>query len=285
MVKTKSPKKSPAKHKTSKKLDSKKFPTLKLKTERDIAMDFGEKVYGKFNKMVKSVVLFGSTTKGTRVPGSDIDIILIIDDVAVKFDQELVAWYREELGKIIAANPYKKELHINTVKLSTWWTDLYRGDPVVINIIRYGEAMFDMGGFFNPLKVLLETGKIKPSPEAIYTALQRAPQHLARSKQAEISSIEGVYWAFVDSAHAALIAAKVMPPSPEHVPILLRKNFVDKRMLKNRYIAWYQDLYELHRRIVHGQISDIKGQDIDMWQDRADEFIRTMASIINKIVR
>jgi len=264
---------------------SKKFPSLGLVKEIDIANDFAIKVAEKFDKMVKSVILFGSTIKQTRNSTSDIDIIIVVDDTQVQFDQELIAWYREELGKIIAANPYKKELHINTVKLSTWWTDLYRGDPVVINIIRYGEAMFDMGGFFNPLKVLLETGKIKPSPEAIYTALQRAPQHLARSKQAEISSIEGIYWAFVDSAHALLIAAKVMPPSPEHVPILLRKHFVDKRLLKDKYTSWYQNIYELHRRIVHGQISDIKGQDIDEWQDRADEFIRAMAALINKTVR
>ena len=273
------------KKRNSKKLNIKDFPTLKLINERDIAMDFAEKVYGKFSKMIKSIILFGSTAKQTRTPTSDIDIIIIVDDATILFDQELIAWYREELGKLLQANPYRQELHINTVKLTTWWNDMLRGDPIVINVIRYGEALIDFGGFFNPLKILLQTGRIKPTPEAIYTALQRAPQHLARSKQAELSSVEGIYWAMVDSSHALLIAAKLMPPSPEHIPAFLTEHFVDKKLLDAKYVNWYKEVYNLHKGIVHGEIKDIRGIDIDIWQDRADEFIRTMARLINEIIR
>ncbi len=262
----------------------KDFPTLNLLNERDIALDFGTKVYKKFNKLVKSIILFGSSVKNTSTSTSDIDIIIIIDDATVQWDQELIAWYREELGKLIRANPYKKELHINTVKLTTWWQDLIRGDPVVINVIRYGEPVIDFGGFFEPLKVLLNEGKIKSTPEAIYTCLQRAPRHLARSKAAELGAVEGIYWAMVDSAHALLIAAKILPPSPEHIPILLKENFVDKGLLKMKYVVWYRDIYVLHRKIVHGDITDIKGVEIDEWQERADKFIRIMANLIDKII-
>jgi len=258
-------------------------PTLKILNEQDIAMDFAQKAAQKFDKLIKSIVLFGSTIKQTRSSNSDIDIIIIIDDASIKFDQELVAWYREELGKLIKANPYKKELHINTVKLTTWWQDLLRGDPVVINIIRYGEAMIDFGGFFNPLRVLLHDGKIKSTPEAIYTALQRAPQHILRSKQAEMGAVEGVYWAMVDSAHALLMAAKITPPSPEHIPIMLKERFVDKGMLKMKYVVWYRDLYVFHRKIIHGDVNDIQGVELDDWQGKAEEFVRVMAELINKI--
>lgn len=291
MAKKKSSKKEdshkPEKHKKStksKKLTRKDFTTLKLLNEHEIAMDFAQKAYEKFNKIIKSIILFGSSVKQGRSAGSDIDIIIIVDDASIQFDQELIAWYREELGKLIKANPYKRELHINTIKLTTWWQDMLKGDPIVINIIRYGETLIDFGGFFNPLKVLLQQGKIKPTPEAIYTALERAPQHLARSKQAELSAIEGVYWAMVDSAHALLIAAKIMPPSPEHIPIYLKENFVDKKMLNMKMVLWYKDLHDLHKKIVHGEIIDIKGQDIDDWQDKADTFIRKMAELIKQIM-
>jgi len=273
------------KSKSSKRINLKDFPTLKLLSEHDIAMDFAEKVYSKFNKMVKSVILFGSTAKQTRTASSDIDIIVIVDDATILFDQELVSWYREELGKIISENPYKQELHINTVKLTTWWNDMLKGDPIVINVLRYGEAMIDFGGFFNPLKILLQTGKIKSTPEAIYTSLQRAPQHLARSRQAELSAIEGVYWAMVDSAHALLIAAKLQPPSPEHIPEYLIRNFVDSRNLDIKYVNWYKEVFRLHKGIVYGEIRDIKGQDIDAWQARANDFIGTMARLIDVIIR
>ncbi len=275
-------KKESSKKKSKK--DTKKYPSLNLKKEKDIAMDFATKSYQKFDKLVKSVVLFGSTAKNTSVSGSDIDIIILLDDVMVKWDQELIAWYRTELDKLIRTNPYQKSLHINTVKLSTWWEDLTRGDPVIINILRYGEAMIDMGGFFEPLKRLLLEGKIKSTPEAIYSALQRAPQHILRSKSAELSAIEGIYWSMVDSAHAALIAANIPPASPEHIPIDLKTTFVDNKMLKMKYVVWYRDILMLHKKISHGEIKDIKGTDIDEWQDRAEEFLEVMAKLVRDLI-
>lgn len=259
-------------------------PTLKLVTERDIANDFAVKAYKKFDKMIKSIVLFGSQTKNTSTSTSDIDIIVIVDDASIAWDQELVAWYREELGKIIMANPYKKELHINTVKLVTWWNDLLRGDPIVINVIRYGEPIIDFGGFFSPLKFLLQQGKIKSTPEAIYTALQRAPQHMARSRASELNSIEGLYWAMVDSAHAVLMAAEQSPPSPEHIPIMLKEMFVDTGNLKMKYVIMYRDLYILHRKIVHGEITDINGALIDDWRKNTEEFVSVIADLLKKLI-
>jgi len=264
--------------------DPKKFPTLNLKTEHDIAMDFAVKVYKKFNKMVKSIVLFGSTVKQTTVAGSDIDIILVLDDVSIKWDQELIAWYRTELDRILGANPYNKDLHINTIKLSTWWEDLMRGDPVIINVIRNGEALIDLAGFFEPLKYLLATGKIRPSPEAIYVSLQRAPANIARSKAAGLSAIEGLFWAMVDSAHATLIAINVLPPSPEHLAIDLKEHFVMQGKLKMKYVDWYRDLLMLHKKISHGEIRDLKGVEIDDWQTKTEEFVGIMTNLVHDIV-
>jgi len=266
------------------KFNPKNISTLQLKTEDDISMDFAVKIYKKFDKIVKSIVLFGSSTKQNAVPGSDIDIMILIDDASIKWDQELIAWYREELEKIIQESPYKKSLHINTIKLTTWWEDLMRGDPVVLNILRYGEALIDAGGFFNPIKQLLIDGKIKSTPEAIYSCLQRAPLHFARSKMAELGAIEGLYWAMVDSAHAALIAANVSPPSPEHIPGELRTNFVNSGKLKMKYVDWFRDLNILHKKISHGEMTDLKGVEIDDWQNKTQEFISVTAQLINELI-
>ncbi|MBU3906854.1 MAG: nucleotidyltransferase domain-containing protein [Nanoarchaeota archaeon] len=265
-------------------INKKNLPTLQLKDEAEIAMDFAVKAYEKFNKIIKSVVLFGSTVKQTAIAGSDIDIIIIIDDVSIKWDEELTAWYREELEKTLRDNPYKKDLHINTIKLSTWWQDLLVGDPVVINVLRYGEPLIDFGGFFTPLKFLLANGKIKSTPEAIYNCLQRAPMHLSRSRTSELNAIEGLYWAMVDSSHAALISANVLPPSPEHIPIHLKETFVDTGKLKMNYVVEYRDLLLLHKKIAHGEVTDLKGVEIDDWQKKTEEFIAVMAKLVNDSV-
>jgi predicted nucleotidyltransferase/uncharacterized protein (UPF0332 family) len=262
----------------------KEYPTLHLKNEQDIAYDFAVKAYELFGKVIKSIILFGSSAKGTNVKGSDVDIIVILDDCTILWDGELIAWYREELGKLIRDNPYKMPLHINSVRLSTWWTEMMRGEPVIINIIRWGQPLIDFGGFFTPLKVLLSQGKIKSTPEAIYIVLQRAPLHLARTRAALLSGIEGLYWAMVDSSHAALIAAKRVPPSPEHIGDLLEETFTKTRWLNPKYVSWYREMYSLAHKILHGAVSEVSGAEIHEWQGRADEFVGEMARLVNKVI-
>lgn len=267
-----------------KKVLPKNVPTLKLLTDQEIATDFGVKAYKFFDKIIKSVILFGSVEKKKISHNSDIDIILLIDDVSLKWDMELTSWYREELEKLIQANPYTAELHINTVKLSTWWDGLLKGDPVVLNAIRNGHVIIDHAGFVEPLKFLMARGKISGTPEAIYQCLQRAPNHLARSKAAELTSVEGIYWSMVDSAHGALIAAGFFPPSPEHVSKYLTDAFVSKGMLKSKYVNWYKDLYELYKKIDHGEIKSLKGLEVDQWQERAQEFMEVMILLVKKVL-
>jgi predicted nucleotidyltransferase/uncharacterized protein (UPF0332 family) len=254
------------------------------KNDKDIAMEFASQVQKKFDRMVKASILFGSQARNDSTTNSDIDIVLIIDDAAISWDLELISWYREELAKIIANNQYGADLHINTVKLTTFWSDLMHGDPVVINIIRYGEPLIDYGGFFNPLKALLVQGRISSTVEAVYAALQRAPDHLARSRMAEMSAVEGVYWCMIDSAQAALITAGKMPPSPEHIPAMLKETFVDSKVLPVNYVQAIRDLYLLHKGISHGEITQIKGSEIDKWQNIAEKFLTAMTKIINDLV-
>jgi hypothetical protein len=159
-----------------------------------------------------------------------------------------------------------------------------RGEPVIMNILRYGEAIIDFAGFFEPIKFLLLNGKIKSTPEAIYNCLERAPTHFLRSKTAELNSIEGLYWAMVDSSHAALIAAGVPPASPEHIPGDLKELFVNRGTLKMKYVIWYRDLLMLHKKIAHGETTDLKGVEIDDWQAKTTEFMNVMADLVNKNV-
>ncbi|MEM2956453.1 MAG: nucleotidyltransferase domain-containing protein [Candidatus Pacearchaeota archaeon] len=275
--------KTELKPKKTKEEMEKTFPTLKLANDKDIALDFANKVYQKIGKVIKSIILFGSAAKGITTPKSDIDIIIVIDDATIQWDSELIAWYREELGKIINKNPYIKPLHINTVRLTTWWSEMMRGEPVILNIIRWGVPLIDFGGFFNPLKSLMIQGKIKGTPEMIYITLGRAPAHLLRAKTSMLNSLEAIYWAFVDSSHSALIAAKQSPPSPEHIPAAMREFLVDKGLLKEKYVDWYRELYSLTHKILRGEITDIKGEEIQLWRERADEYLREMAIVVKKI--
>lgn len=255
------------------------------KKDFDIAYDFSTKVYKQFKEVIKTVVLFGSVIKQVPQKDSDIDIIIIIDDCTIDWDDELISWYREELAKLTAKQEYRNRLHVNTVTLSTFWDQVRTGDPVTINIIRYGETILDFGGFFEPLKVLLARGKIKATPESVYTVLRRAPDHIARAKFSLLSGMEALYWSMVDSAHAALMAFGDIPPSPEHIPEMLTANFVKTKNLDSKYVGWYHEMYDLTREITHGRRTFIDPNEYVKQEKRSEEFLKVMFKLTDDLLK
>lgn len=253
----------------------------KLKKEYDIAYDFAIKVQKKFQNLVRSIALFGSAAKELKHSSvRDIDIVIIVDDCVVKWNDELIAFYREELAKIVKSTKEGKRLHISTVTLSSFWEQVKLGEPVAINVLRYAQPLIDPGNFFTPLKVLLLNGRIKPTPEAVYTTLERAPMHLARAKRGMLSTIEDIYWAMTDSAHAALMAYKQTPPSPEFIPAMLTNTFQKQGKIKQIYIEWYKEIYAIVHHMNQGKILEITGKHIELYMNRAEEFVKVMNNLV-----
>ncbi len=267
------------------KADFKKIPTMMIANDREIALDFATKAYQKFEQTIKAIIMFGSSAKQETNPDSDIDVIILLDDVSIRWDEELIATYREELGKIIQTNPYIKSLHINTVKLSTWWQDLIAGDPVVLNVLRYGDALIDHGGFFVPQKALLLAGKIRPTPEAMYNLLQRVPLHLSKARSSLFGAVEGYYWACVDSAHAALMSANIMPPSPEQVAEIMEENFVKQKLLSSKFVDIYSEVHSTMKEITYGKIPSISGKKLDELKEKTDLFVGEMAKLTESLIK
>ncbi|MBI5391526.1 nucleotidyltransferase domain-containing protein [Candidatus Woesearchaeota archaeon] len=257
----------------------------KLDQDKDIAFDFATKAYKKFKDIIKSVVLFGSVPKKEINLKSDIDIVIIIDDCTVNWDDELIAWYREELGRLISIQKYSKELHINTVTLSAFWEELREGEPLIINIIRYGEVLVDVGGFFDPLKVLLAKGRIRPSPEAVFVTMERAVGHQIRSNNSILSSVEGMYWAMVDAGHAALMAVNVIPPSPEHLSDLLTQAFVSTRRVDKKYVEWYEEVRKMAKSISYGDVKKMKGAYLQELQEKTEAFVKTFTDLTKILIK
>lgn len=246
-----------------------------------IAYSFTAKLIKNFKSIIKAVVLFGSVAKNKASKKSDIDVMVLVDDASVKWDAEVIAWYREEVAKIVRAEGWASQLHINTVTLSSFWDNIMRGEPAAINVLRYGIQVYDTG-FFEPLKYLLYEGKIKSSPEAIYTAMGRVPAHLFRAKVRILSAIGDLYWAMVDSAHAPLMQAGETPPSPEHIPDLLKKAFVSKKKLEPEFVEWYQELYRLAHQIKNNEIPEVSGRTYDIFAKRANEFAVAMQKLLRE---
>ena len=251
--------------------------------EFSIAREFAKRVYQEFGTFIKALILFGSTAKGKLAKEGDIDVLIIIDDVSVNLTRELTQTYRIIVEKILADMPDSERLHIQSMKFTSWWEYIRAGDPVAINVLRYGVALIDTG-IFDPLQALLDNGRIRPTKEAIHTYFVMAPASLYRAKDHLLSAMVDLYWASIDAAHAALMSLGEIPPSPEHVADMLEKKMVKKGLLKKKYADIMQRNYIIFKKIVHRDIKEVDGADYDRYRRETAVFVNEIKKFLDRRV-
>ena len=260
-------------------IPKKEHPNLEryYKEDIDTAYKFANEVYKELGSLIRAVVLFGSTARKTRGPGGDIDVLVIIDDLMMSMSSELVEAYR-----IIVQNSIVKistRLHITTMRFTSFWEYMRNGDPIAINLLRDGVALID-SGFFDPMQALLKRGRIRPTQESIWTYYTRAPNTLHNSKWHLLQAVIDLYWAVIDSAHAALMKIGEIPPTPEHVADIMEQKLVKRKMLEHKYVIIMRNFYRLMKMVTHREIVEIKGSEFDHYHRIAEDFVQRMRKII-----
>lgn len=242
-----------------------------------VAMRFAKAVDKDLGDFLKSAVLFGSCATGASTQVSDIDVLLLIDDVSYTITPDATEGYRMVVqGEAAKASP---RLHINTLKLSSFWEYCREGDPVVVNMLRDGVVLIDKGGLFGAAQLLLQQGRVRPSREAIWTYYTRSGVTLRSARKHLLSACVDLYWAAMDAAHAALMSVGEIPPSPEHVPELVERVLVGKGLLPKHYPALLRELYHLQKGITHREIKEISGEQYEgYWREtlRLVDALRTV---------
>ena len=171
------------------------------------------------------------------------------------------------------------KLHITTMRFTSFWEYMRNGDPVAINLLRDGVALID-SGFFDPMQMLLKKGRIRPTQESIWTYYSRAPNTLHNSKWHLLQGVLDLYWAVIDSAHAALMKVGEIPPTPEHVADLMEEKLVKRKMLEHKYVVIMRNFYKLMKMVTHRELVEIKGEEFDHYYKTAEEFVNRMRKII-----
>jgi len=266
------------------KIEKKTHPNISKykQVEIKIATAFGNDILKELKEYIKGIILFGSTVKEEKpiVAGEhDIDILIIVDDLAVKLTPEFVEAYRIIVEK--TALKHSKRLHITTLKLTNFWEYMRIGDPVGINMLRSGYPLYD-SGFFAPLQSLLRNGRVKPTQESVWTYFAKAPATLKNSKWHLLQATLDLYWGVIDSAHAALMAVGELPPSPAHVADLMDEKLVKRKLIRKKYVETMEKFYNLSKMIVHRKLQEIKGPEYESYYKEAEEFIEEMRKLIEE---
>ena len=183
------------------------------KEDYNVARKFAKEIYDEFQNFISVITVFGSTV--TKSKNNDIDILVVLDDVRIVLEDELIQTYRVIVEKAII--DIDTRIHVQTMRLTTFWEYIRSGDPVAINILRTSISLID-SGFFDPLQALLDNGRIRPSQEAVYTYFTMARKAQFKARDHVLTAMNDLYWACIDASHAALMALGEIPPSPSRVP-------------------------------------------------------------------
>ena len=249
------------------------------KTEIDLAYAFSKEAYKEFSSILKGIILFGSTARNTQHPTSDIDILILVDDIGIVLSKELMETYRIICEKLCAK--VSPRIHVTTLKFSTFFESMRNGDPLVVNIIRDGVPIVDTG-FFEPMQLLLAQGRIRPTFESIWNYFARAQSTLTNSRWHQHRACEDLYWVVIDVSHAALMKLGVVPTSPEHIADLLDEKMVKTKLLDAKYVKLVRFFYDLYKAITKKTAKDITGVQYEKYYEQAGEYVAAIEKFLEK---
>ena len=266
------------------KIEHKQHPNVHFYRPDDfkIANKFSTEMLKELKQYLKAIALFGSAVKPDSPPiagEKDIDVLIIIDDISIRITPEFSEAYRIITEKVAAK--HSKRLHITTLKFTDFWEYIRMGDPIGINMLRSGFPLYDTS-FFEPLQILLKTGRIRPSPESVWTYFAKAPSTLRNSRWHLLQATIDLYWSVIDAAHAALMSVGEVPPSPGHAAQLLDEKLRKKGLIKDASVKTMDKFYRLSKMITHRQIQDVSGPQYEAYYKEAETFVEDMRKIIEK---
>ncbi len=243
-------------------------------------------VLKKFEKYVVTYIVAGSMIRGEARAESDIDVYVVIDDTDVTrmSTGELIAKLRSIVGSMAweaksAANS-KTFLHPQVWILTDMWDSLRGANPVIYTVLRDGVPFYDRG-MFAPWKLLLQKGKITPTPEAIEMHMKTGKSMLDRIKfKLKDMALDDFFWATFTPSQGALMLIGVAPPDPRQTVELMREHFVKKGLLEEEYVKILDDILKLRKAVEHGEIKEVSGKDVADTLDKSEKYLKRLDKLL-----
>lgn len=243
----------------------------------------------KFEKYIISYVAAGSLFRGDSNP-HDIDVYVIVDDTDVKRMSR--AELKDKLRAIIQGMGFdagriagvKAQFHVQTYILTDFWDSVKDANPVIFTFLRDGVPLYDRGVFM-PWKLLLQMGRIKPSPEAIDMNMEIGERLLERIKQKLLGVVgEDIYYAALNPAQAALMLYGIPPPTPKETVRLMEEVFVKKeKILEKKYVDILEKIRKTYKDIEHNKVKEISGKEIDDLLKDMEDYLKRIKQLFAEI--
>jgi len=232
------------------------------------------KVKDKYGPLIASAVI-----KKTVSSKGAVDAVFIIDD----FNSIVVAPQVADVKVAASEYAYSSSIMLNcdVVLASAVWSGLKSKDDSIVGLMRDSLVVYD-NGFFLPCQELLVTGKIRPSKESVRVYFVKAENSVKSSGGRVDRAVLDLYWAVIDSAHAAVMIAGITPPSPKDLAETIKRDLVKRNLVHKRCGDIVDKFYNIAKRIMHKEIFGVSGREFDELLADADFFIKEMDEFVKE---
>jgi predicted nucleotidyltransferase len=224
-------------------------------------------------KEVRLVIAYGSAvTKGVE-KGHDIDLLVVFDDLAGEAEKGQAKI--KFLAKLLTEKAKREEitLHFQSPKSITfWWELVKKGEPWIISAIKEAVSLYDPCSYLHHVKRLLKEDKIYSLDEKAERLLFRAIKKIVLIREellvVPIKLLEiSTNVAQILLSYFGVFTASANKTKDKLVELKKELN-IEEGQIKN-----YEELIKMNEKIAHGTLSEFSGYEVDLWLERAEQFI------------
>ncbi|MBW2964259.1 hypothetical protein KY363_02260 [Candidatus Woesearchaeota archaeon] len=241
----------------------------------DAVMRNAQELAGKLSAKYGGLVASAMVSR----PGSNHSVFFVINDL----NNVVVSQKIEEMSLAASEIAFSQKFDVKTefILASDLWRRFVARDDALLDVMREYLVISD-NGFMRPIQDMLVTGKVRPSKESVQVYFVKAEQSV-KSADAHVSkAIIDLYWAVIDTAHAAVMLAGITPPSPEELAETVRKELVVRNLVHRRCADIVARFYEAAKQIMHRERFEVSGREFDSYLADAEFFIKEMNDFVKE---
>ncbi len=251
----------------------------------EIARRYAAKLIQKYRKRIKSVVVYGSTVKGTYHEKSDLDIFVIMDDTEV--EEEIPDHVKDQIWDELVriARDLDERITIQAFMfLTEFWENLRVAEPVLISILRYGVPVYDVGVFM-PAKRMVQRGMVPTTKEAVDKKISAAPRFVEYAISRVKSAAHYLEQAVASAGNAALMMIGRLPVNKEEVADALEATLVARGMLDKSVAEDIRSVHRFAKDVEYMSPEEAKdiGRMVDEYVEKAKRVIEAIKVLIDSM--
>lgn len=231
-----------------------------------------------YEDILKSIIIYGSAVRKERVEGSDIDVLVIVDDNSenleesdlkeIKEDQETIKQKGEEKGY---------ELHIQPPKpVSNWLNLLIQGRPWSVTAIKYSESIYDPQNFQSTLQKMVRSTSPESETERSLNLLQQAESDIQKTQKLLENSFEQLVENIRSSGRTYLKFHDVHTTEDEEIINGLESHGIN--------LDFFREILELEEKIISNK-RDLSFKELEAYAKKSLEFINEVNSALEEDIK